>query len=1039
MRVSEFIDALVHTVRQRTPKVTIVLRNLIEHFAVIRLPKAKPVNWTRFARMRALPWWDIAAVAALLAWICALVYIQQFHRSSLLPDHIAYYFPAAQKVLEGQGYRAFEFDVFRGPGYPLALAVVTRLLHGDMFAAGKVIAVTSSTLFLLFAYLLLRRVFGPITASASVLLTMGVNTFTWVSCANSTDIPFACLAMASLYFTVRHEKPGRLDTILAGLLAGLALAVRWTGLFLPLLIFARMVLVPGHKLGLRSKIQTIVVYLLAFLVASGPWLYVNYVLHGSPLYTRGAIALDPNILPPSASLLDPLLQALRQEPIGFGVRFVAKLFGSLPVVIQGLNSYPGGGGWVMAGRFWVLIPIGVLFLLMRIDRLKLWFLLISGIWWASLVPIHYEPRFYMLLIPTFSALAVSVVTTGVLPDVKLTVGKGKWAKVTPGYILDRLVGSRLPGWLTVNPAGTSLTSLVLIGLLAATAFSTVRHIQASYRWLTERTAFYHELARFVHRLQGPGLHHPIGTRQWSPARYWIPREAGIPVVPLPPGQDYESVLPELSYVLYDQIGEKDILYDWWDDPKLSALADPLRAPANLEAVYYKPGPYRAFLYRILEQSNPAEIVSAKASSALPQNPAAQAFDNDAQTWWSSALHSSENTSESITFDLGSATPINRVWLLPRPGGRAFPAGLHIEVSQDGKTWQSVIEAEELPEPIRQNPQIFSFSETMARLVRITATQLRWDEDEEGYLASLVEARISLAVERPSALPVFSLASTDLFFDPLSNELAARVHNQSSAPGQATVEFSKGWSLGDAEYLGAVESSTAGPGGVGFARLSPSEWDSLQPGHCRPIRATVKPLSYGDLDLDTYGVVLPQPQTVDNLVCSPKEAVVDDFDYLESPLAQGWEVLPNQTATGDVTTIYDRELDRRVMRVSSEAEDGFVIRRQMRVYGRPKLTLWIRSTSSFIIYAAVRDLNSESFYVQYMPYAWQDYAGEFPKGKYIYYPLGSYLVDGRWHRLERDVCEDFSAKTGKQVDYIEVLSIRAYDDLELADLRLEVRK
>lgn len=993
---------------------------------------------SHLAGLRALPWLDIAAMAVLFVWISSLAYIQQSHQAFVETDGIIHYFPAAQKVLEGQGYRAFEADVYHGPGYPLALAVVTRLFHGDMFAASKVIAVTSSTLFLLFAYLLLRRVFDPITALAAVLLTMGVNTFTWVSGVSITDLPFACLAMGSLYFTARHERPTRLNAIVAGFLAGLALTVRWPGLLLPLFCFARMGLMPGCELGLRSKIQIIVVYLMAFLVASGPWLYVNYLLHGSPLYTQGAIALDPNILPPSESLLDSLLQALKQEPLAFGLRFMAKLFGSLPMVIQGLTRYYSLGGWVMAGPFWVFISVGILLLLMRIDLLKLWFLLISGIWWASLVPIHFESRFYILLIPTFSALAVFVVTSSALPGVRLTVGKEKWAKVTPGYILNRLVGPRLPGWLTMNPSGTSLASLVLIGLLAATAFSTVKHVQGGYRWLSQRDDFYHELAQFVRQLQGPGLLRPIGTRQWSQARYWIPRESGTPVAPLP-GQDYESVLPKLSYVLYDQIDDEDTLVDWWDDPKLSALAGPLRAPANLEAVYYKPDSRRAILYRVLEQSNLAGIVSASASSALPQNPAAQAFDNDAQTWWSSAPRSSENTSESITFDLGRPTLINRVWLLPRQGGQAFPAGLRIDVSQDGKRWHLVIEAEELPEPIQQNPQIFSFPETIGHFVRVTATRLRWDEDEGGYLVSLVEARISLTVERPSELPVFSIVSSDIFFDPLSNELVAKVHNQSEAPGQATVEFSEGWSSQDAEYLAIVESSIGEPGGVGFARLSSSEWAPLEPGHCRPIWATLKPLSYVDLDLDTYGIVRPQPQRVYNLVCSPKEAVIDDFDYLESPLEQGWTVPPDQTATGDVTTTYDQELDRRVMRVSSEAEDGFLIIRRMRVYGRPELTLWTKSASDFIIYVKVRDLDGEYYYVQYMSFAWLNYSEEFPEGRYVYYPLGSYLADGRWHRLERDIYEDFLAKTGRVVDYIEALSIRAYDDLEIADLRLDVRK
>jgi len=282
--------------------------------------------------------------------------------------------------------------------------------------------------------------------------------------------------------------------------------------------------------------------------------------------------------------------------------------------------------------------------------------------------------------------------------------------------------------------------------------------------------------------------------------------------------------------------------------------------------------------------------------------------------------------------------------------------------------------------------------------------------------------------------VFSIASSDLFFDPLSNELAAKVHNQSRAPGQATVEFSEGWSAQDAQRFATVESSVAGPGGVGFARVSSIEWALLEAGHCRPIWATLKPLS-----VDTYGVVRPQPQTVYNLVCSPLEAIVDDFEYSESPMARGWMALPDQTATGDVTTAYDQELGKRVMRIRTDADEGFVIARWMRVYDRPKLTLWIESTHGFIVYVAVRNLDGESYYVQYMPWAWPSSPQEFPEGRYVYYPLGAYSADGRWHRLERDVYEDFFVKTGMEVAFIDGLSVRAYDDVGVADLRLEVRK
>jgi hypothetical protein len=1006
----------------------------LENLAVITKLKANRIHSGTRAREPKLRSKDIVVAAVLLAWVCAVFWIHHYHGSFIGPDQIAHYFPAAQKVLDGQGYRAFEADVYRGPGYPLALSAASCLLPGGIFEAGKVIALTSSTLLLLFTYLLLRRVFGSITALAALLLTIGVNTFTYVSCANCTDTPFACLAMAALYFAVRHEKPRGVDIAVAGVLSGLALTIRWNGLFLPILIAARIVILPRHELGLRSKLQFVAIGVLAFLVAGGPWLYVNYLLHGSPLHTCGAIALDPAILSPSRSLAEPLVQALTQEPLDFGRRFLAKLFGSFPMVIQGLSTYPGPGGWVMAGWFWVAIAIGLLLLLVRFDPLQQWFLLISGVWWASLVPIHYESRFFMLLIPTFAALAVRVITTGALPDVRLTLVKGKRASAAPGYLLERLVGSRLPRWLTSNLQGVSLAALALISYLAVTAFSTVRRIQARYQWVTGRTDFYHELAQFVRHLPWAGQPLPIGARQWSPARYWIPVEAGTPVAPLPI-QDYQSLLPKLSYVLYDQIGEKDVLYDWWDDPSLSELADPLRAPVNLEAVYYKPDTRRAILYRILEQSKPAEIVSGTASSTLPGAPAAHAFDSDAQTWWASEPRSTENEPESITLDLGRSVPINRLWLLPRPDEQAFPADLRIEVSDDGTMWQPVIEAKGLSEPIRQSPQVFPFAETVARWVKVTATRLRRSEDGERYLASLAEARISLAVERSAALPLLSLAAADLFFDPLSNELSARIHNNSAVPGKATVEFYKGWTLADAEYLGEVQSSLAVPGSTGIACVSADACDPLEPGHCLPIWARLKPPTYQSTDLDTYGIAFPQPQTVFDSVCSPQKAVID-FGLAESSSSPGWEVLPNQAATGGVSTHHDRELDMRAMRVRTEADDGFVIRRRMRVYSRPRLTLWVKSAKNFIIYTAVRDVAGESYYVQYMPFTWPDYPAEFPSGKYIYYPLGRHLVDGSWHRIERDVFEDFSAKTGKRVDYIEALSIRAYRDLGLADLRLE---
>ncbi|MCL4488744.1 MAG: glycosyltransferase family 39 protein [Chloroflexi bacterium] len=307
---------------------------------------AKRMNAAWHITVRALISWDVAAGLGLVTWVFSLSYVQGFHLSVVGTDAILQYFPAAQKLLEGQGYHAFAADVNRGPGYPLMLAVIANLLQFDLFTASKVIAVTFSVLFLLFAYLVLRRVFEPRTALAAMLLTMALNSFAFVSCMEGTDLPFAALAMASLYFVARRDGPTGSDAILSGLLGGLALATRWTGLFLPLLILVGMGLVPRREFGLRSRIQRVGLYMLAFLVTSGPWLYTNYLLHGNPLYNENLnpSVLDLELFPSSTIGLGSMLQVVQQEPLSFGLEFIGKFFGSFPSVIQGLNGYPSPKG-----------------------------------------------------------------------------------------------------------------------------------------------------------------------------------------------------------------------------------------------------------------------------------------------------------------------------------------------------------------------------------------------------------------------------------------------------------------------------------------------------------------------------------------------------------------------------------------------------------------------------------------------------------------------------------------------------------------------
>ncbi|MBN1202234.1 MAG: polysaccharide biosynthesis tyrosine autokinase [Anaerolineae bacterium] len=997
--------------------------------------------WLKRTAPAVLSGWDVAAVIVLLGWILAYAHLQQAYQNFVGTDAVIHYFPAAQAVLDGEGYRAFEADVHRGPGYPLMLAAASHLLDIELFAASEVVGGINAALFLLFTYLLIRRVFNAPTALAGVLVIVATNMFVWNANTSNTDVPFAWLAVASVYFLMRCDRPGYVGAVSSGILAGLALIVRWTGLILPVCGLIWIALVSARALDLRGKARIVVVYLLAFLAACGPWLYANYLLHDNPLYNRNATNLDPEIFSKrSDSFADTVIDSFNDNPQDFVRNVFNRLVTDFPDTIQGFNDYPHPGGWVMAGLCWVLILVGGALLLIRINRVQIGFLLISAIWWGPIALTHYEARYYIPLLPLLAALGVYIVTGDVLPDIKLNLGERK-ISLSRGHLLDRLAGSRLPGWLAANPSGAGLTGVVAACVLVFAVSSALDRAQNSFEWTAERDEFYHELTGAVREL--PDVEHlrPIGVRQWSQAQYWLPTEAGAPTALLPREQNIEAVLPNFSYVLYDQINPEDSLVDWWDNPGLAALMNPLRAPASLEIAYFKPTAYRAVLYRVLDENVVANIEAITTTSAEPEGAEALVMDRDIQTWWSSRLRNAPNADESIVFDLGRRTTVNRVWLLPRPDGAEYPLGLHIDVSVDGVTWEAVARVWGIPTPLWQSPQVYTFDDIEARFVRITSLELPYSPDQDGYVMSFAEARISRAVEQSPVYPVFAIEPADVYVDALDNELVARIENQGTTPGQIDVAFYEGWSADSAVLLATVESEVIGPGETGFARLPSDRWSMPDPGQCRPIWVTLEPPSYANLTLRTYGVTLPEPQRVfADQVCTPEEVVVDDFSYPDSPLDHSWRVPEDQVATGEVFTTYDSEMDRRVMQISSDAEEGYMLySHAVESQTWQELALWIKSTTRFIVYVRVRDTDGDFYYLQYMPFARESYADEYPDGNYIYYALGSRFADGRWHRIHRDIYKDFYVKTGLEVDQIQGIFIRAYGDVRVTDLSLAMRR
>lgn len=115
--------------------------------------------------------------------------------------------------------------------------------------------------------------------------------------------------------------------------------------------------------------------------------------------------------------------------------------------------------------------------------------------------------------------------------------------------------------------------------------------------------------------------------------------------------------------------------------------------------------------------------------------------------WSSISHSSPDNEESVRIDLGSTQSISKVVLHPRndisnAAGSGFPTSFTIQGSTDGSTWTELSVQENYGAAIKGgHAEIFDFSSTDARYVRVVGTELGGVSGESGYRMQFVEIEV----------------------------------------------------------------------------------------------------------------------------------------------------------------------------------------------------------------------------------------------------------------------------------------------------------
>ena len=157
------------------------------------------------------------------------------------------YVPQAKEVLNG----IMPIDEFRGPGYPLILALVSIPFKSDFHLAGIFLNVLCASIIL---YLLLKTVTKIANRETAFICALFVSTnsyFLKYSYSCGTDMLFMVFYFSAIYFLFRNEEVSIKDLCVAGVFCGFAYITRYTGL--ALMIAIPVVFILWRKKNITNK------------------------------------------------------------------------------------------------------------------------------------------------------------------------------------------------------------------------------------------------------------------------------------------------------------------------------------------------------------------------------------------------------------------------------------------------------------------------------------------------------------------------------------------------------------------------------------------------------------------------------------------------------------------------------------------------------------------------------------------------------------------------------------------------------------------
>lgn len=237
------------------------------------------------------------AVSALICLIqlAILVYPARQHPFGNYATETDFYHlfaPDAQRILAGQVPQ----NTFQGPGYPVVLALGSRVSGVELFTFGKWFSVVCASLVGLAIFLLFRRLFGGVVGLGAQLLFIVSGEFPQFSINATTDLFFLLLCLTTLVLFLSRRSEPLERVLLASIFAGLAYLTRYNGLFLVATCLAGILLLDIFQTGWRRRLGLATIFIAGFTLTVSPWLYLNARHYGSPLYNTNYLNMATQLI-----------------------------------------------------------------------------------------------------------------------------------------------------------------------------------------------------------------------------------------------------------------------------------------------------------------------------------------------------------------------------------------------------------------------------------------------------------------------------------------------------------------------------------------------------------------------------------------------------------------------------------------------------------------------------------------------------------------------------------------------------------------------